>query len=83
MKKLYYVVFIVALFLFSQTFQEWTEVNGIVYGLIAGLIIAFLAKLVFSVVTRTVIFLAIIVAIVVFLASAGFLELPELFYWFS
>jgi len=76
MKKWYYIIFIIVLYFFSQTFQEYVMINGLLYGLIAGLIIAFLAKLIFSVVTRTFIFLAVIVAIVAFLASIGYLELP-------
>jgi len=82
MKKLYYILFIVALFFFSQTFQEYVVVNGIIYGLIAGLIIAFLAKLIFSVVTKTVLFLAVVAAIVAFLVASGILEVPAFFQGF-
>ena len=76
MKKWYYVIFIGVLYFFSQTFQEYVMIHGLLYGLIAGLVIAFLAKLIFSVVTKTVLFLAIIVAIAAFLASTGHLEIP-------
>lgn len=78
MKKWYYIIFIIALYIFSQTFQEYVLINGIIYGILAGVIIAFLAKLVFSVITKTVIFLAVIAAIGAFLISLGYLEIPFL-----
>ncbi|MCL1949994.1 MAG: hypothetical protein FWF59_09710 [Turicibacter sp.] len=77
MKKWYYIFFIAILFFASQTFQEYVMLNGLVYGLLAGIIIAFLAKLFFSVITKTVIFLAILGAIIAFVASMGYLEVPN------
>lgn len=76
MKKWYYIIFIIALYLLNDAFQQFVVVNGLIYGLIAGLVIAFLAKLIFSVVTKTVIFIAVLTALAAFLFSLGILELP-------
>jgi len=75
-KKWYYILFLIGLYLFNQTFQEFIVVNGIISGLIAGLIIAFVCKLIFSALTKTFIVLAIGGGILVFLVSVGYLEIP-------
>jgi len=77
MKKWYYLLFVVGLYLFSQTFQEFVLINGIISGIIAGIIIAFICKFVFSIVGRTLLFFAIIGVITAFLFSAGFIEIPN------
>ena len=77
MKTWYYLLFVIALYIFSQTFQDFVVVNGIISGIIAGVIIAFICKFAFSIVSRAIIFFAIVGAIAVFLFSAGFIEMPN------
>ncbi|MDO4924964.1 MAG: hypothetical protein Q3980_04820 [Turicibacter sp.] len=76
MKKWYYAIFLVCLYLFNQAFKSYVEVYGLLEGILIGLVIAFLCKLVFKVVTKTIIFIAVVCGILVFLVSAGYIELP-------
>ena len=75
MKKWYYAIFLVCLFVFNQAFKSYVEVYGLIEGVLVGLTIAFLCKLVFKVVTKTIIFIAIVCGILVFLVSSGYIEL--------
>lgn len=76
MKKWYYAIFLVCLFVFNQAFKSYVEVYGLIEGVLVGLTIAFLCKLLFKVMTKTIIFIAIVCGILVFLVSSGYIELP-------
>ncbi len=76
MKKMYYILFIVGLYLFSQVFQEYLLMYGLFQGIAVGLLIAFICKFLFKMVTQTFLTIAIIVGILYFLVSAGYIVIP-------
>ena len=69
MKKLYYILFIAGLYLFSQAFQEYIVMYGALKAVAIGLVIAFACKFMFKMVTQTIIFIAVISGIIYFLIS--------------
>ncbi len=77
MKKLYYVLFIVGLYCFSEAFHEYMVINGALKAAAVGFLIAFACKLMFKVVTRTIVFIAILAGALYFLISTGYIELPS------
>ena len=76
MKKMYYVLFIAGLYLFSQAFQEYLVMYGLLQSLAIGFLIAFVCKFLFKMVTRTIISLAILAGALYFLISTGYIALP-------
>lgn len=76
MKAMYYVLFIVALYFFSEVFQEWMVMYGALRAVATGILIAFVCKLVFKTVTKTIIVIAVLIGIIYFLVTTGYIELP-------